>query len=112
MRGGGAVDPVAVRWLVERGVWKPALAHAENMRRVAEFRASMGRLGADPGKGWARDLVAAYRDGQRVPRYSLRLAMAALDMREEPIVERPARPVPRPDIKDRAAGDVEVEVVF
>lgn len=100
-------DPVAVRWLTERGVWLPAASHAENMARCAEFRSRMGRIGADAGKGWARELVARYRAGEAVPLYSIRLAMAALEMPPETILERPSRPGPRPDRKELAAGDVE-----
>lgn len=104
----GPSDSAAVRWLTDRGVWRPQLPYAENMQRCADYRAKIGRLGADPGKQWARELVARYRAGEPVPAYSIRLAMAALGMAPETVLVKPEKPVPRPDRMERAAGDVEV----
>lgn len=105
----GAVDSVAVRWLIDRGVWLPKASHAENMQRCAEFRQQMTRLGAEPGKEWARGIVADYRDGVVLPMYAVKLAFQALGLPEEKqVLRKPARPVPRPDAMERQAGDVEV----
>ena len=104
-------DAAAVRWLTAAGVWVPKMTYSENMTRCADYRAKLGRIGGDPGKTWARDLVARYRAGEAVQVYSIRLAMEALDLPPETILRTPRTPrtpVPRPDSKERAAGDVEV----
>lgn len=107
----GPTDSVAVRWLIERGVWLPQLPYAENMQRCADYRAQMvasGRMGAEPGKDWAREMVARYRAGDAVSAYSIRLALSALGMQPETILTKPGKAVPRPDRMEQAAGDVEV----
>lgn len=103
-----STDTVAVRWLIDRGVWLPGKTHAENMQRCADFRAKYARLGSEPGKQWARDIIADYRAGVVLQPYGVKLAFAALGMPEEPLLHRLAKPVPRPDAKERQAGDVEV----
>ncbi|WP_251199478.1 hypothetical protein [Aromatoleum aromaticum] len=109
MTRGGSGDSVSVRWLIEEGVWNPHLPRAENMLRLAQYRAGLERIGGEQGLGWARDLVARYRAGRPVLRAAVKQAMEALGMPDEPILVRPAKPVPRPDAMERAAGDVEVE---
>lgn len=101
-------DSAAVRWLTDRGVWQPGRSYADNLERCAKFRAKLGRIGAPPGKQWAQDLMARYKAGERMPAQFVRLAMAALGLPEQPLVMPPEHPVPRPDNKERAAGDVEV----
>lgn len=108
MRSRPGIDALAVRWLTDRGVWIAGRPHTENMQRCEQFRAKFARLGAEPGKDWARAIVADYRAGVVLSLYSVRLAMAALGMQEEQLLRTPAKRVPRPDQKDRAAGDVEV----
>lgn len=105
----GPQDSAAVLWLIERDVWLPDLAHAENMERCARYREKLGRIGAPPGKQWAQDILARYRSGERMQAYNVRLAMDALGMTTEPVLHPPAHPVPRPDAKERQANDVEVE---
>lgn len=110
MSRGNYVDPVAVRWLTEQGIWHPSAQHVENMERVmaaAHEFAARSVFGAQPGKQWARDLIARYRAGEPLLSMQIKLAMAALDIRE-PVLRNPDNPVPRPDAKDRAAGDVDV----
>lgn len=104
----GPQDSAAVLLLTDKGVWKPALSHTENMDRCADYRSSLGRIGAPPGKQWAQDIMTRYRAGERMQAYNVRLAMDALDI-NEPVLHPPAKPVPRPDAKERQAGDVEVE---
>lgn len=105
----GPEDAVAVRWLTERGVWLPGKSHAENMERCAKFREKVGgRIGTDTGKQWAKNIVDRYQSGERVPMQFVRLAMEALGRGDVPLVRTPEKPVPRPDAKERAAGDVEV----
>jgi hypothetical protein len=96
-----------VLWLTDKGVWMPDLSHTENMRRCADYRATLGRFGAPPGKEWAQDIITRYRAGAHQPAYVVRLAMDALGI-NEPVLHPPAKPVPRPDAKERQAGDVEV----
>lgn len=103
------VETWAQRWLTDAGVWKPGRSHAENMQACAEARGRWSRLGADPGKQWARDLVERYRAGERLTSMQVRLAHEALGLTPEPVPRKPARPVPRPDIRERQAGDVAVE---
>lgn len=104
----GPEDSAAVAWLTQRGVWQPGKSHAENMERCAMFRAKITRVGADPGKKWAQDIADRYQAGERIPMQFVRLAMDALGRGDVPLVHPPSRPVPRPDAKERAAGDVEV----
>lgn len=107
----GPTDSAAVRWLIDQGVWLPQLTHAENMQRCADYRARLvgsGRFGAEPGKQWARELVARYRAGESLPPQFVRLAMQALGMQPETILAKPGKAVPKPDRMEQAAGDVEV----
>lgn len=106
-RGHGSV---AVRWLIDCGVWLPGKSHSENMARCAEYRATKrDRLGAPASKQWAQDLVERYQQGQPVPVYFVRLACDALDRQSDPILRNPKKPFPKPDAKQRQANDVEVE---
>lgn len=103
-------ESIALRWLIDRGVWLPKASQAENMQRCADARAKWGlRMGSEPGKEWARILVADYRAGVVVHPYSVGLAMRALGLPEETILRSPTKPVPRPDRMEIAAGDVEVQ---
>lgn len=102
-------DSVSMRWLIERGVWLPKASHAENMQRCAEFRQRFARLGAEPGKEWAKRIIDDYREGVVLPMYAVRLAFQALGIPEErQVLRKPTRPVMRPDARERQAGDVEV----
>lgn len=101
-------DPVHVRWLIDRGVWVPSSPHAENMRSCAKYRAGKGRVGGDPGKQWAVDIVECYRAGEVLSAYAVRLALAALGLPEDQILRPPSQRVERPDAMERQAGDVEV----
>lgn len=104
-----APETVAVRWLIDAGVWLPDAGHAENMQRCAAARAKWGaRLGAEPGKAWARAVLDRYRAGKPLPMEAVRMAMAALGMPQQPVLRTPGAVVSRPDRKDMAAGDVEV----
>lgn len=103
------IETWAQRWLADAGVWKPGRSHGENMQACAEARSRWGRLGADPGKQWARDLVARHRAGECLHPTQIRLAHEALELKPEPVLRKPARPVPRPDVRDRQAGDVSME---
>lgn len=103
-----SIDAVAVRWLIDRGVWQPDKPYAENMERCARARAKWGRVGAEPGKQWAKDIVADYRAGVALPAYHVKLAMAALGMKDEPLLHPSAGSVPRADRRTVSAGDVEV----
>lgn len=102
-------ESVSVRWLINAGVWDPKATHTQNMQRCADARSRWSRLGADPSKQWAHDVVSDYRAGVEIHPYSVRLAMQALGMPEETLLRKPAKPVPRPDMKELQAGDVEVE---
>lgn len=104
------VETWAQRWLADRGVWLPDATHAHNMQRCAEARQRWQTMGAAPGKDWARRIVADYREGVVIPAYAVNLAHAALELEVEPqALRRPRRPVARPDIRDRQAGDIDVE---
>lgn len=101
----------SVDWLEKAGVWVPGDSHSANMGRCEAYRASVGRLGAPPGKAWAKDILSRYRAGERLHDYAVKLAMAALDVKE-PVIHPPKRAAPRPDARDRQANDVEHEVRF
>lgn len=104
------VETFAQRWLADRGVWRQGASHAENMQRCVEARQRWQALGAAPGKDWAHAIVADHREGVVMPPYVVRLAHEALDLEPEtPALRKPRRPVPRPDARERQAGDVEVE---
>lgn len=102
-------ETVAIRWLISAGVWDPRATHAQNMQRCADARTRWGRLGAEPSKQWAKDLISDYRAGVVVHPYAVKLAMQALGMPEETVLRRPTKPAPHPDAKERQAGDVEVQ---
>lgn len=103
------VETWAQRWLTDAGVWKPGRSHAQNMQACVEARSRWGRLGAEPGKQWARDLVERYKAGECLHPTQIRLAHEALGIKPEPVLRKPARPVPRPDARERQAGDVTME---
>lgn len=104
-------ESVAVQWLIDRGVWLPKASYAENMQRCADARAQWcRRMGAEPGKEWARRLVEDYRAGVGgLHPYSVGLAMRALGLPEETVLRPPVGPVSRPERMETAAGNVEVQ---
>lgn len=102
-------EPAHLRWLIDAGAWRPKDSHAANMQRLADARVRWSRMDAEPGKDWARRIVADYRAGVALHPYAIKLAMQALGMPEETILRTPSRPVPRPDRMETAAGDVEVQ---
>ena len=110
MRPRELVETFAQRWLADRGVWRVGAPHAENMQRCAEARRRWQTMGAEPGTAWAHAIVADYREGVALPLYVVRLAFEALGLEPEPqVLRKPRWPVPRPDSRERQAGDVEVE---
>lgn len=110
MKARDLVETFAQRWLADRGVWRPGAALAENMQRCAEARQRWHTMGAAPGKDWAHAIVADHREGVAMPTYVVRLAYEALGLElEAQLLRKPRWPVPRPDARERQAGDVEVE---
>lgn len=110
MKGLAVLESVAQQWLADRGVWRPGAPLAENMQRCAEARQRWQSMGASPGKEWAHHIVADHREGVAIPPYVVRLAFEALGLEPEAqVLRKPRWPVPRPDVRERQAGDVEVE---
>lgn len=104
------VETFAQRWLADRGVWRPGAPLDENMQRCAQARQRWQHLGAIPGKDWAHAIVADHREGVAMPPYVVRVAYEALGLEPEAqVLRKPRWPVPRPDARERQAGDVEVE---
>ena len=104
------VETFAQRWLADRGVWRPGASLAENMQRCAEARQRWQTMGAAPGKDWAHAIVADHREGVAMQPYVVRVAYEALRLEPEAhVLRKPRWPVPRPDARERQAGDVEVE---
>lgn len=99
----------AVRWLAERGLLVRGESAGGRMRRLAAYREHI-KTAAKPGPDqWARDLLARHKAGERILPQMVRMATDALGLSPEPVVVTPKRPVPRPDAKERQAGDVEVD---
>ncbi len=110
MKARDLVETAAQRWLADRGVWRPGAPLADNMQRCADARARWQTMGAAPGKEWAHNIVADHRAGVAMPPYVVRVAYEALDLEpEKQALRKPRWPVPRPDARERQAGDVEVE---
>lgn len=106
--GLAAVQARARAWLVERDLLVPGEPPARTMQRCAAFRAALAGK-AKPGPlEWAREVLRQHAAGLLVQPYCVRVANDALGRHEEPELRAPARPVPRPDAKERQAGDVEV----
>lgn len=102
----GTVCRRSVATLERLGVWVPGAPHAENMAHCLDAVERFSRPRPEPGKEWAQRIVDRHRQGVAQPAMCVRLAFAALGLPEEtrPI---PPRSGPRPDARERAAGDEE-----
>lgn len=99
----------AHRWLVERGLLVRGDSPGDRMRRLAAYREQVKTLAKPDPKQWARDLMARHRAGERVLPQMVRMATDALGLAPEPRLMTPDPKPPRPDVRERQAGDVEVE---
>lgn len=102
------VQARARAWLIENDLLVPGEPMARTMRRLAEYRKRLATTPKPGPKQWARDLVRWHAEGRAVPTEHLALANAALGRHHEPVLVHPDPKPPRPDAKERAAGDVEV----
>ena len=103
------VQRTAQRWLVDRGLLVRGDSPIERMRRLAAYREAVKTMAKPEPRQWARDLLARHRAGERIMPQMVRMATDALGLSPEPVLMTPERPVPRPDAKERQAGDVEVD---
>ncbi|MCB1889072.1 MAG: hypothetical protein KDH20_15805 [Rhodocyclaceae bacterium] len=107
MRSISEVSARARQWAVEQGLRRAGMSKGEYMRALAEYRAELPTRPRPDAKQWARDIVARHAAGFPVQMQCLSLANEALGRKTEPtLVQRPDRE-PRPDAKDREAGDME-----
>lgn len=97
----------ARQWAIDQGLRRAGMTTGDYMRALAAYRAHIGRTERPGMKEWARDLVARHAAGLPVPPYNLRLANDALGRPAEPTLVQKADRAPRPDARDRQAGDME-----
>lgn len=95
----------AREWIFRQGLAAPGDRKGDVMRRLAEYRAALGRSARPDRLAWAREVVADYEAGRPVQPACLKLARGALGVDGVPLVRKVTPPPPRPDVRERQAGD-------
>lgn len=98
----------AQAWLDEHGLVVAGESAGDRMRRLAHWREQLREQPVPKGLDWARRVVAGYRAGERIEPSVVEAAFEALGIRE-PVLRRVN--APRPDGRDRQAGDTDFEGV-